>query len=586
VTETRTALRMALVAALLGACGDGASARDAGEPIADAGADAAVPVVVWVRIEDPVSCPTSHCVMVGETVQLRATPLGPDGPVDVAVTWFSDSPLVAVDPAGPITGRAAGRAEVVATAIGRDGPVSAAATVEVLPRWLGRIELAPLDIALAAAGDSAAVTARAFDDRGTEVAAELSWRTTNPAVVTAEPGRVVATGPGAARVFVQGAHAAANLLVTVTSVLPPGTGLPATTVAAGQRHTCVLDGGQAFCFGTTYHGVLGDGTAGDGGGEVGFAAVPRRVLGTAHFATVDGGDQHTCALEADGAPWCWGDNRHGQLGVADLALVAEPRAVTTALRFATIAAGARHTCAVRVDTRGGYCWGDNAGGQLGTGGTDDAALPVPVAGEHAWAVIVTGRASSCGLGTDGTAWCWGTNRLGELGTGTLDDSSEPVPVAGGHVFAELAGGAEHTCGRTAAGAVWCWGRGLYGQLGDGAAAASATPVRVAGELALAAVAAGDDHTCALDSDGAAWCWGDGTQGERGDLSVAAASRPVAVAGGLRFAGLAAGGHHTCGITRDGATYCWGGDEVGQLGAGRGGHGSLSVGPWPVAAAAP
>ena len=62
---------------------------------------------------------------------------------------------------------------------------------------------------------------------------------------------------------------------------------------------------------------------------------------------VAAGENHTCALLADGSVRCWGDNRFGQLDVpVDLGQVS------------AIRAGANHTCVIVADDAV-RCWGGN-----------------------------------------------------------------------------------------------------------------------------------------------------------------------------------------------------------------------------------
>lgn len=108
------------------------------------------------------------------------------------------------------------------------------------------------------------------------------------------------------------------------------------------------------------------------------------------FIAVDAGDEfvcgitadgphptHACALDADGAAFCWGDGVYGRLGRADQAMEPAPVAVETGLAFRSISAGGFHTCGIGTDGYT-YCWGFNAYGQLGDGGdpTPGAVLRV------------------------------------------------------------------------------------------------------------------------------------------------------------------------------------------------------------------
>jgi len=103
--------------------------------------------------------------------------------------------------------------------------------------------------------------------------------------------------------------------------------------------------------------------------------------------------------------------------------------VTTALRWASLTAGVGRTCGV---TQAGeaYCWGRNDYGQLGTGSTTPASIPMAVSGGLSFSALATGGNHTCGLTMSGAAYCWGNNAVGQLGDGTTTNSAIPVAVAG------------------------------------------------------------------------------------------------------------------------------------------------------------
>ncbi|MCL4188796.1 MAG: hypothetical protein KJZ85_14410 [Rhodobacteraceae bacterium] len=337
-------------------------------------------------------------------------------------------------------------------------------------------------------------------------------------------------------------------------------------LAGGLWHSCALTAtGGIRCWGDNFYGQLGDGSR-----SRRLAPVAVRRLG-ADVQAVTAGDYHSCAITGPGGVRCWGRNRDGQLGdgstedrlqpVAVLGLDADVRA---------IAAGGAHVCA--LDAGGAvFCWGDNASGQLGDGGTDDSPVPVAVAGLPGPAIaIAAGSAHSCALSDAGGIWCWGANADGQLGDGTTRQRLAPVFVRRmTQGVTAIAAGAAHGCGVTADGGVRCWGANSGGQLGDGTRTRrllAVTVKRLRG--GVAALAAGAGHSCARLADGAARCWGRNDHGQLGDGSTDDRTVRVAVKG-LRdgLAGIAAGANHGCGLTPTGGLRCWGRGNLGQLGNG-------------------
>ena len=296
-------------------------------------------------------------------------------------------------------------------------------------------------------------------------------------------------------------------------------------------------------------------------------------------AEVFAGARSACALSLEGRLFCWGDNAHGQLALAeDRVLVPTPLDGNPEFSLAAVGTS---TCA--VGTAGSFCWGSGEFGTLGNGATGDRRLPQAVRGSIEFRELSTGPWASCGIATDSVAYCWGTGeRVGvvppEQPVGPWAScqsfgelcATEPVAVDPERRFVSVTAGDMHACGVDAEGAGWCWGDAF---LGDGRGfgiipPGSLVPVRVSGDLDLAGLEAGEGTlTCGLTALGKAWCWGY-VESSMPPRDVAWQSTvPVAVAGDYTFSDIAVGAQHACGVTPGGTAWCWGANAAGVLGDG-------------------
>jgi hypothetical protein len=315
----------------------------------------------------------------------------------------------------------------------------------------------------------------------------------------------------------------------------------------------------------------------------------------ARWASVSVGDDHVCALDAQGRAWCFGNNHTAQLGVRTAercGRVSEsgrkacymtpsgpvPLRAGGDMRFASITAGRSLTCGVDADGRA-FCWGAPVS-DIGSytdrclSGAACSIRPQPLLPERRLARV--NMKARCAVDAEGATFCWGPDFR------TAGRSTTPWPGrAAAQVDADRE--ARTMCAVMRNGQAFCRGEAVFGVRGTGSADSADTgkPVAAAGRFTQAAVLY--HWVCALDASGAAHCWGaagydDATrdsvqragfdQCERWSVRTWCNLRPARVEGGQRFLQIISAVRGTLptvyemiGVTPGGAAYAWGGNRV-------------------------
>jgi len=377
------------------------------------------------------------------------------------------------------------------------------------------------------------------------------------------------------------------------------TPLPAA-LAAGLAHTCLLRaGGEAMCWGADERdfgqgGLLAgphEGFLGNGPG--GSSHVPAGVLLTDDsrrwpLKALAAGLAHTCALDARGRVFCWGSDRHGQLGDGGATSVDAQSPVAVALpaeeapvrALTALAPGGDHTCGLTAAGRA-LCWGVADSGQLGLGAertdqlTPQAVLvaDIPLEADRAFVALSAGGLFTCALSGSGRVRCFGANDKGQLGDGSGGGIQDhPQALLQGDGWLGLATGFDFACGFKQSRLGFGWGENGVGQVGLAPSGPVLAPVGLEAEgVRWRGLSAGLAHACGVTSGGQILCWGNQEFGRLGNGSVATGSAlPAALVPGAQIpAGawiqVAAGAQHACGLTAAGEVWCWGSDLNGQLG---------------------
>jgi len=410
------------------------------------------------------------------------------------------------------------------------------------------------------------------------------------------------------------------------AAVPMPGGLAAVSLGLGDDHSCaVLSDTTVACWGDDDNGQQGNGPVATDNSDAVL------VTGLSGVVQVEGGDDHTCALDGVGAVWCWGDNDNGQLGQGDVLDEDVPQPVVLPAAAVDVTLGDNFTCALLVDDTV-YCWGEAADFQLASGDLLDVLTPNPVPGLPPGALVdvEAGSRGVCVVTAAAERYCWGYSQTGLLGIAPLDQlDPRPVDYSMPPVAVELSQ-AEFwgvQCGVMADGTVECTGdgttvavstfsgaEGLFEPityhlvtptpmallsdvqqlgLGDGFACVATstdvqcwgdnsnlqlgqggistvdilTPVPVTGLGVVDQLGVGSQFAC-VRIGGAVQCWGDNQNLQTGEgATVVDQSLPVSVVGLDDAVDLQLGEDHACALRMGGVVSCWGDDGFGQLGDG-------------------
>ena len=347
-----------------------------------------------------------------------------------------------------------------------------------------------------------------------------------------------------------------------------------TSTSLEEGYCALLDDGTVACWGANGLSQLGSpGTAGD-------SPVPVRVPGLSKVTALD----HTCAVDSNGAAFCWGQGPFLQSEASAATVETSPVQLplpgpATKVAFSYIDQFSNAGCAILRDRRV-VCWGSNTSQRLGEDIPTSVRNAAPTVIERAFGAkdIALGHAAFV-IDDDGTLKSWGP----DIGIGrplSVGSSGWPTKVALDHV-SMIDTVAEEACA-VANGIGWCWGaRDVSSSVNPDrytralpAAVDTPEPITRIATSRSVAVTEGiysyidKRRWCATSVTGAVYCWGLNNAGQAGDGTKQFAIEPVQVAGlPAPAAEVKVMPYSTCAVLTNGKVYCWGSNFYGQLGAG-------------------
>lgn len=212
------------------------------------------------------------------------------------------------------------------------------------------------------------------------------------------------------------------------SIIDPGT---LRSITAGRAHACALDdAGVLRCWGDNDDGELG---LGDDRED---KRVPAMPLASTNWRSIDAGGEYTCGIRTDGSLWCWGANPSLALGIdTGVTSVGTPTQIGDRT-WRTVSAGvcsddltSCHTCA--IDSDGAlFCWGANGSGQLGDGTSSMVPVlePAAVMPRSRFTTVVAGGTHTCAIEDTGVLYCWGSNSHAQIAQPSFGELY-PAPIA-------------------------------------------------------------------------------------------------------------------------------------------------------------
>ena len=322
-------------------------------------------------------------------------------------------------------------------------------------------------------------------------------------------------------------------------------------VALGNQHSCAVHAdGAVSCWGNNADGQVG--------GLTSTVTIPRTVFGygpTNPAVDVVAGMWHTCALAADGVVSCWGRNEAGQTAQGDMENHDDPHPVDgldDVLVAPQVSVGEVGHESVDIDIATSSELGVQLDLEFATNAGFSGVSTYGAGPVGPTSQVVVGERHACALNV-GQVRCWGDNASLQSGTGVMRSDGSRLAS---HELVDIVGvsaGTTASCALDASGAVSCWGEAWIDD------DALDSPQSVALPAAATAVSVGGDAACAVLATGRVACLGSGP--------VASATSPVEIdlGTGVTAQHVSVGDSAACAVTGDATVKCWGLGPVGASG---------------------
>lgn len=337
--------------------------------------------------------------------------------------------------------------------------------------------------------------------------------------------------------------------------------------ATGRDFVLLLSStGGLYCFGSCAFGELGLGQ------RFSAASVPTRIETLSHVKIVDvaAAEFHWLALDASGTVFSCGNNATGQLGLSHSESVSVPCPITALWPHPIIAisTGDGHSAALSA---GGnlFCFGSNKHGQLGNASFQirvASLTPAPVSnirpcpGNLTTPKVQLYENKPSEASHMDTRNCTTPSKVPKRNSSNFSSkTATDFPLNESHrFFVDVACGSAHTVALQSDGSLVCWGKGDNGQLGTRSTRTQYEPTLIDSSEYFVHVSAGQRHSAAVTVDGRAFMWGDGSFGQLGDGDVNDKYLPIELPSpqlpgkfqNLRFLRVKCGGFHTIGLVGD------------------------------------
>lgn len=329
------------------------------------------------------------------------------------------------------------------------------------------------------------------------------------------------------------------------------------SAARGRDFTLLLTGsGRLYSLGVGAFGELGL-------GDQTSASVPTLVTALSSFKiiAVAAAEFHWLALDVNGTVFSCGNNKSGQLGLSHSESVSTPTRVVSLWPqpIVAISTGDGHSAALSACGKL-YCFGSNKHGQLGDSSfrvrvmsVTPASVPLPRSRHQRNGPI--NSIDSMDIDTPQSSF---STISPALTNGTAAPANDAMSIdKERHLlrYVDVACGSAHTVALRSDGVLVCWGMGENGRLGTRSTRTLYEPTEIEASVPFVAVSAGERHSAAVTADGRAFLWGDGSSGQIGLGDAVDKYVPVelgsprvpGVQEPLRYLRITCGGFHTLAV---------------------------------------